>query len=120
MRKQQGTSPAFDYEKSAEARKVKAAEKAAVGLKLNWTRKQSILAYCHQCMNNQPSLVRECGGLTCPLWPYRTRKPVSAREMKCWEGHFRASADGQRFLKEDAAEEAEQEAVPELPSEEEW
>jgi hypothetical protein len=107
----------FDHEKASAARVAKAAEKQAAGLELNWTRKRAILAWCHQCMNNQPSEVRNCGNLACPLWPFRSRHSVSAKEMKCWEGRFRESADGRRFLKENDGGDTPQAG---LPDEKEW
>lgn len=104
----------IDHVKSAETRKAKKAEKEAVGLSLNWTRKQAILAWCHQCMNNQPAEVRRCNDTTCPLWPFRCRKGVAAAEMKEWETDFKSSADGQRFLK-DRVDDSEEEAAAASP-----
>ncbi len=73
-------------------------------MELGWTRKQAIRAKCLECMNNQRNEVRDCGCVDCALWPFRSRRPVSPKEMKAWEEAFRNSRDGRFFLKEETQE----------------
>lgn len=111
-------APAFDHVKSAEARRNKKAAKEQAGLELNWTRKRAILAKCGECGNFQRGEIQGCLVTDCPLYPFRTRRPVTATEMKEWEERYRNSPDGQAFLKEDAVEEAGE--VLDLPDEGAW
>lgn len=124
MRKRQEQFPAFDYAKSAEARKTKKAAKEAAGLKLEWTRKKAILAKCFECGNFSIAEVKRCEIKGCALWPFRSRGSLSAAELKAWETSFMIDPVNEPTLRRlgTLEEDGEDDAglVADLPKEEDW
>ena len=123
MRKHTETFPAFDYAKSAEARKSKKAAKEAAGLKLEWTRKKAVLAKCYECCNFSTAEVKRCEIKGCALWPFRSRGSLSAPELKAWETAFQQDPVNEPMLhKLGTLEEEDEEAglLAGLPVEEDW
>ena len=43
---------------------------------------EAIRRKCLDCSSYQPSEVRRCEAVKCPLWPFRARYPVGLRQSK--------------------------------------
>jgi len=124
MKKKNANSP-FNIQQAQETRKQNKAAKAEVGLELGWTRKQAILAKCGECSNFNKNEVKHCPCESCPLYPFRNRKPLTPVALKKWEEDYMACDDGKKFLKmgdsdEDPVEDCEPTASAEAVEEFTW